>query len=88
MVDHQTTALGFHLFARAHQLLALSVHRTQLLFLRSRHPHQREGVLIAFHVAVQLQAKRLGIAPVGLHPLPRSSQLLRADDVALDPERA
>ena len=53
----------------------------------SRHAHERQRVAIALHKTVQLQAERLGIQPVGLHPLVALIQLLRTDHVACDPQR-
>jgi hypothetical protein len=43
-------------------------------------------VAIALHEAVQLQAERLGIEPVGLYSLVALIQLLWTDHVALDPQ--
>src|SRR5882762_2714957 len=51
---------------------------------RSRRVVQR--VAIALHEAVQLQAERLGIQPIGLYALVVFIQLLRTDHVALDPQ--
>jgi hypothetical protein len=48
--------------------------------------HDRQRVAIALHEAVQFQAERPGIQPVGLHPLVLLIQLLRADHVANDPQ--
>ncbi len=46
-----------------------------------------QRVAIALHEAVQLQAERLGIQPIGLYALVVFIQLLRTDHVALDPQR-
>ncbi|MDQ6861761.1 MAG: hypothetical protein M3032_11480 [Verrucomicrobiota bacterium] len=49
---------------------------------------QGERIGVPFDVAIQLLAERLGIAPIGLRPLVPLVQLLRADHVAVDAERA
>jgi len=52
------------------------------------HAHHRQRVAIALHQAIQLQAERLGIQPVSLHPLVAFIQLLRADPMAINPEES
>ena len=88
MIDHQTASLGFELLARFDQLLALPVDGPQLFLLLRGHPHKRQRLPVAFHKAVQFQAERLGIQPIGLHPLIALIQLLRTDHVTRDPQRS
>ena len=59
-----------------------------MFFRLARDPHHRELFFVPLDVAAQLQAEGARIAPVGFHPLPALVQLLRGDDLALDPERA
>ena len=58
----------------------------KLLFCFSGHTHDRQCVAVALHEAIQPQAERLGIQPIGLHPLVALIQLLRTDHVAMNPE--
>jgi hypothetical protein len=60
--------------------------RGTFLFLAG-HAQERQRVAIALHKAVQLQAERLCIQPIGLYPPVLLIQLLRTDHVALDPQR-
>ena len=60
----------------------------RLFLFFAGHAHDRQRVAVALHEAVQLQAQRLGIQPVGFHAPILLIQLLRADHVALDRERA
>jgi hypothetical protein len=67
-------------------LLTLPMDGTSLLFFFSGHTHNRQCVAVALHEAIQPQAERLGIQPVGLHPLVALIQLLRTDHVAMNPD--
>jgi hypothetical protein len=80
--------LGFQSLARAHQLLALPMNGPRAFLLFSGHPYDRQRVAIALHETVQLQAERLGIQPVSLHPLVALIQLLGTDHITVDSQRA
>ena len=62
--------------------------RPSAFFFFAGHPHQRQGIAIALHEAIQLQTKRFGIQSVGLYPPVVLIQFLRTDHVALNRERA
>jgi hypothetical protein len=78
--------VGFQLFARFNQLLALAVNGALLFLFFSRHSHQGQRLAIALHETIQLRAECLGIKPVGFDPLVALIQLLRADYIALNPK--
>ena len=84
MIDHQAAPLGFELFARFDQLLALPVDSALLFLFFRGHAHQRQGATIALDEAVQLQAERLGIEPVGFYPPVALIQLLWANHVTVN----
>jgi len=87
VIDHQAAPLGFELFARFDQLLALPVDSALLFLFVRGHAHQRQGATIALDEAVQLQAERLGIEPVGLYSLVVFIQLLGTGHMTVDRER-
>jgi hypothetical protein len=84
--SHQGVALCFQALARFNQLFPLPMDGTQLLLFFSGHAHQGQRILGALDKSVQLQAERLGIQPIGLYPPISLIQLLRAHDVAVDPQ--
>ena len=86
VIDHETAPLSFQSLARAHQLLALPVNGAGTFLFFAGHAHDRQRVAIALHETIQPQAERLGIEPIGLHPLVVFIQLLRTDHVAMNPE--
>src|SRR6266540_5576575 len=86
VINHQTAPLGFELFARFDQLLALPMNGPRAFLFFAGHAHDRQRVAITLHKAIQPHAKRLGIQPVSLHPLVALIQLLRADHVAMNPQ--
>ncbi len=88
VVHHQAATVGHELLAGADQLLALAMQGARLFFGFRRDPDQGKRIAVAFYVAVQLLAERLGIAPIGLHPLVPLVELLRADHMAMNAERA
>src|ERR1700686_4742697 len=60
----------------------------KLLFFFSGHTHDRQRIAVALNKTIQLQAECFGIEPVGLYSLIALIQLLRADHVVVDRERA
>jgi len=60
---------------------------SQLLFFFTGHTHPGQRIAIALHEAVQFQAERFGIEPVGLHSPVLLIQLLRTDHVTVDRKR-
>jgi hypothetical protein len=86
VIDHQTAPLGFELFARFDQLLALPMNGSKLFLRLAWDPHQRQRRTIAFHKAIQFQAECLGIEPVGFHPPVLLIPLLRADHLTRNPQ--
>jgi hypothetical protein len=52
------------------------------------HAHDRQRVAVALEEAIQLQAQRLGIEPIGLYPLVLLVELLRANHVTANAQRA
>ena len=61
---------------------------SQLLFLFGGHTYQSHRITIALDKAIQLQAERLGVQPVSLHPFVALIQLLRTHHMANNRERA
>ena len=86
VIDQKTAPLSFQSFARAHQLLALPMNGARAFLSFRWHAHGRQRVAIALHKTIQLQAERLGIQPVSLHPPVSFIQLLRTNHVAMNPE--
>src|SRR5206468_3928927 len=72
----------------AGELVELSMQRPGLFLFFAGHAHQCQGMAVAFHEAVQLQTKRLGIEPVSLYPPVLFIQLLWTDHVTMDPQFA
>src|SRR6266576_1388626 len=60
----------------------------RLFLFFAGHAHDRQRVAVALDESIQLQAQRLGIEPIGLYPPILLIQLLWADHVAIDRERA
>jgi hypothetical protein len=80
MVDQETAALRFELFARLDQLLALPVDCTPLFFFFfARDADHGQGFFVSLDEAIQLKTERLGVAPLGLHPRPALIELLWTD---------
>ena len=87
MAHQEAAALRLHPAAMAHQLLALARDVPPLFLGLGGHADDRQRIAVALHIAVQPQAQRARVAPIGLYPAAAFVQRLRTDDVAVRSSR-